>query len=292
MFMTKRSLLALLFAAAVAATTGALAAGPATTEAAAEKADEATRARALLDRAVARLKEQGERALGAFSRVGEFTDGDLYVYILGMDGVMQSSAGSSISYIGRNMLEYRDPDGKKFFQEMVDGARTKGGGRIEYRWLNLQHGKVERKVTYYQAVDNRIAAVGYYAPRATAEQAKSILWRAADEVKRIGPAAFEQFNDLNGGFVRDDTYVFVVGFKDMRMHAHGAMPRLVGRNVADLADDRGTPIIRRMADTAKRAGEGSLEYYWRNPVTGQVERKRSFFLRVGDYLVAVGHYEP
>lgn len=270
----------------------AQAAAPGATVAPAAAADDQVRAKALLAKAVAHLKENGERAYAAFSRTGEFTDGEQYVYVVGNDGVLLASGGASFNFIGRNMLDYKDPDGKKLFQELLEGAKSKGSGTLEYRWLNLQRGTVERKVAFYQAVGERIVAVGYYMPRGTPEQAKSILWRAADEVKRLGPQVFPRFNDINGGFVQDDTYVFVVGVKDLRMHAHGAMPRLVGRNVADLADANGKPIIRQMIDIVSSKGEGSLDYQWRNPITGKVESKRTFLLRVGDYMIGVGYYQP
>lgn len=269
-----------------------LAAPPGSGDARGEQVDDAVKAKALLERAVLRLKEQGARAFAAFSRAGEFTDGDLYVYVVGNDGVLLASGGASFNFIGRNMLDYKDPDGKKLFQEILDGAKSKGSGRIEYRWLNLQRGSIERKVAYYQAVDNHIVAVGYYLPRATPEQAKAILWRAVDEIKRNGAQSFQRFNDINGGFVQDDTYVFVVGIKDMRMHAHGAMPRLIGRNVAELLDANGKPIIRQMIDIVNAKGEGSLDYQWRNPVTGKIESKRTFLQKVGGYMIGVGYYQP
>jgi cytochrome c len=178
------------------------------------------------------------------------------------------------------------------FAEIIAGANRHGHGTVHYRWLNPQRGTVERKTAYYQAVDNYIAAVGYYAPRATPEQAMSVLWRAVDELQRRGSASFETFNDLNGGFVRDDTYVFVVGIEDQRMHAHGANPRLVGRKVAELKDAAGKPIIAEMLQIIARTDEGSLDYQWRNPVTGQIENKRTFLRRVGDYMVGVGYFQP
>jgi cytochrome c len=239
---------------------------------------------------VAHFKKQGDKAFASFSHVGEFTDRDLYVYVLSSEGVMLASGGASSIYIGRDMREYRDSDGKQPFEEMINGLHKDGTGTIEYRWLNLQHGKVEHKIAYYQSIDNRIIAVGYYLPRATPEQAKAMLWRAVDEMKRLGPQSFERFNDLNGGFVQDDTYVFVVGLKDRRMYAHGAIPRLVGQDVADLRDAKGAPIIREMIDIVNRNGEGTLDYQWRNPVTGEIEHKRTYLQGVGDYLVAVGCY--
>ena len=221
-------------------------------------ADEARRAEALLQRAVTHLRTEGTRALSDFSVSGRFVDGDLYVYLLDTAGVLQASGGASFHMIGRNVLEYRDPDGRPLFAEILAGARKNGHGLIHYRWLNPQRGTVERKAAYYQAVDGNIVAVGYYAPRATPEQAMSILWRAVDELQRRGPASFDAFNDLNGGFVRDDTYVFVVGIKDQRMHAHGANPRLVGRKVAELKDAGGKPIIEQMLQIFAQAVDGRV----------------------------------
>jgi len=254
--------------------------------------DEARRAEALLQRAVMHLRAHDAKALADFSVTGKFADKDLYVYVLGSDGILQASGGASFHMIGRNVLDYRDPDGKPLFAEILAGARRSGGGLIHYRWLNPQRGTVEPKTAYYQAVDERIVAVGYYAPRATPEQAMSILWRAVDELQRKGSAAFAAFNDLNGGFVRDDTYVFVVGIQDRRMHAHGANPRLVGRKVAELKDAEGKPIIAEMLQIMAATEEGSLDYKWRNPVTGAIESKRTFLRRVGDYMVGVGYYLP
>ena len=290
--MNQARILSLLAAFAIALLPFVSAAAADNPEVRAERTDDAVRARALLERAVQHLKEQGDRAYASFSLAGDFTDGELYVYVVGNDGVLLASGGASFNFIGRNMLEYRDPDGKKLFQEMVDGAKSKGSGRIEYRWLNLQRGTVERKVAYFQAVDNRIVAVGYYLPRATPEQAMAVMWRAVDELKRNGTQAFQRFNDLNGGFVQDDTYVFVVGLKDQRMLAHGAMPRLVGKNVAELVDAKNKPIMRPMIDIVTSKGEGSFDYQWRNPVTGRTESKRTFLQRVGDYMVGVGYYQP
>lgn len=292
--MTMKAMLVILsFAAAVKASArSAVAAASEQDPTSVNQQEDAQRARALLARAVARLAEQGEPSLAAFSRAGEFTDGDLYVYVLGIDGVMQASGGSSSTFIGRNMLDYVDADGRKPFVEMVKGARTQGKGRVEYRWLNHRRGLIEPKVAYYQAAGARIVAVGYYAPRGTVEQAMAMLWRAVDLVKRRGPEAFPELSDLGRGFVRDDTYVFVVGIKDKRMLAHGAMPRLEGTDVAELRDVNGVPIIQKMLEIVRTKGEGTLDYDWPNPVTRKAEHKRTFLRRVGDYLVGVGYYTP
>lgn len=253
---------------------------------------DAARVEDLLDRAVTRYQKDGELAFGAFSRQGEFVSDELYIYILGMDGVMQISGGPSSVLVGRDVRDLRDAEGKAFIREILEVAKAGRAGTVEYRWLNRQHGRVERKVAFFRPVGDRVFVAGYYLPRASAEQAKALLWRAVHELKQHGDKAFAAFNDLNGGFVQDDLYVFVVGTGDGRMRAHGATPRLVGKDVSELKDVDGKPIIGPMLKAARSKDEGEIAYVWRNPVTQKNERKRSFFVRVDKYIVAVGAYQP
>lgn len=258
---------------------------------ASKDSQDTARTQEMLDRAVAYYKKNGQQALAAFSRAGEFLDGELYIYVLDSKGVMLASGGPSVTLVGRNVLDLKDPEGKPFIREIVDLAKTKGGGAVEYRWLNRAHGAVERKVAYFKQVDDAIVVVGQYIPRATAQEAKALLVKAVDAVKQEGTQSFERFNSLNGGFVQDDLYVFVVGMNDMLMHAHGAMPRLVNRQVKDLKDANGKLIIQDMVRIARAKGRGEVNYTWLNPVTNQKERKTSYVQKVGDEMVAVGYYQ-
>lgn len=259
---------------------------PATTE-----ARDAQRAQALLDRAVAYYKQNGKQALAAFARAGEFIDGDLYVYVLNTHGVMEVSGGPSITLVGRDVRDLKDVDGKPFFREMMKIAKASGGGTVEYRWLNREHAAVERKLVYFKQVGDAIIAVGYYIPRAAPEEAKALLARAAEALKLDGKASFDRFNDLNGGFVRDDLYVFVLGINDQVMYAHGSMPRLINRDMKNYKDVNGKPIFQEMVSIARTKGKGELNYTWLNPITQAKERKTSYLQRVGDYVVGVGYYQ-
>ena len=252
---------------------------------------DAARAQALLDRAVAHYQAEGEAALTAFFLADKFRDRELYVYMLDTDGFMVTSGGPSSVLIGRDVRELRDTEDKLFMREILETAAAKGSGVVEYRWLNPQHVKVERKVAYFRAVGNRILVVGYYVPRASAEQAQAMLWRAVHEFKQDRAKAIDRFNDLNGGFVQDDLYVFVVGLDDQRMHAHGAQLSLIGSDVSDLMDADDKPFIPQMIEIAKTRGEGEFDYRWKNPFTGHEESKRTYFKRVDNYLVAVGAYQ-
>lgn len=252
--------------------------------------DDAKRAKELLDRAVAYYEEKKDLALAAFNRQGEFIQGDLYVYAINTAGIMLASGGSSSALIDRNILGVTDVDGKQLFKETLAIANSKGSGMVEYRWLNRVDRKVERKVTYFKKVGNVIIAVGYYIPRASAEQAKNMLNKAAIAVKNDSKSAFKAFADLNGNYIEDDLYVFVIGIKDMRFRAHGASPRLVGTDGQTLTDANGKPIMQDMISIVKTKGEGELEYAWRNPVTNKIEKKHTFLRKVDNFLVGVGYY--
>lgn len=125
----------------------------------AETSSDAVRAQALLARAVSRIKEVGDRALPEFGRQGEFTDKELYVYVLDTNGTMLTSGGSSATLIGRNLSQMRDVTGKPFFAEILDKARTVGYGEVDYRWLNWADNSVQRKHAYFEKVGDRILSV-------------------------------------------------------------------------------------------------------------------------------------
>lgn len=254
-----------------------------------QRADENRSAR-LLEKAVARYREVGDAALLEFNRSPEFADKELYVYVVGTDGTMLASGGPSANLVGRNVADMKDVTGKPFFRELLDAAATTGSGRVEYRWENRTTNRVERKVTLFEKVGDRILAVGYYLQRASPEQAKAFLERAVAAVKDDQARAIDAFNRVDGGFMQDDLYVFAVDLASRRFVAHGATPALVGRDAASLRDPKGKSIVPDMINIADRKGAGELDYAWRNPVTEKLESKHSYFRKVDGVLVGVGYY--
>lgn len=101
------------------------------------------------------------------------------------------------------------------------------------------------------------------------------------EFKQHGDHALARFNDLNGNFVRDDLYVFVLDMDTQVVRAHGGMPRLINRPAGELIDANGKPFIRDLIKAARASDEGRVEYAWRNPLTQKMERKQTWFVRVG-----------
>ncbi len=248
------------------------------------------RAMALLDRAVAHIEAKGEAGTAAFSQGAEFIDRDLYTYALKTDGSFLASGGGSAALIGQNVLKEVDLNGKPFFREIIEQAKAFGAGRVEYRWFNPADARGEPKIAVFRAVGNIIVAAGYYPPRATPMQARVLLRDAVKAMAANPAAALEHFQRLDGAFIRDDLYVFVVRLSDGRVLAHGATPSLVGTNSYELVGPDGSHVVRRMAEIAKEKQDGESEYAWRNPASGAVETKHTYFKTVGDTLVAVGYY--
>ncbi|PBJ92764.1 calcium channel protein [Pseudomonas plecoglossicida] len=248
------------------------------------------RARALLAKAVALYQASGDNALAAFSRQGEFVDGELYIYVVDTSGVMLASGGPSVSLVGKPVVSVLDDDLKATFRQAIEQPADSTVRSAEYRWWNWQHAKVERKRVFYQRVGERVISVGYYMPRSSPEQARALLQRVADQVRKDPNAAFSLINQHDKQFTQDDLYAFVVDIKSQRFVAHGFLPRLIGTDFKSLRSTDGQPIGEAMLRQMQQNESGELDYLWRNPITGQNEFKRTLLQRVNGYVVALGYY--
>lgn len=257
---------------------------------AADDAQEAASAKALLEKAVTHYRQVGDKALAEFSRQGEFVDGERYVFVTDTNGVMLASGGPSVVLIGRDISSVLDPDLQKGFKEVLQTPESAGIQQAEYRWQNWRDGKVERKRVYFQRVGNRILAVGYYLPRAAPEQARALLEKASKALEQDQDGTVQAINSLKGGFLQDDLYVFVVNVDTKRYVAHGTNLRLVNTDFSKIKDPEGKPVGLPMLEMLKKQPEGEYEYRWRNPVTGKIEHKHAYIRKVGGFLVAVGYY--
>jgi len=258
--------------------------------AAGDEAQESAAAKSLLTKAVAHYQQVGDKALAEFSRQGEFVDGERYVFVTDTNGVMLASGGPSVVLIGRDVSSVLDPDLQKAFKDVLKTPESAGIQQAEYRWQNWRDGKVERKHVYFQRIGDRILAVGYYLPRASPEQARALLDKASKALEQDQDGTLESINNLKGGFLQDDLYVFVVDVGTKRYVAHGTNLRLVNTDFSKIKDPEGKPVGIPMLEMIKKQPEGEYEYRWRNPVTGKIEHKHAYMRKVGDFLVAVGYY--
>ncbi|MGD8219610.1 cache domain-containing protein [Pseudomonas thivervalensis] len=255
-------------------------------------ADDGQAARALLEKALAYYHDNGDKAFAAFSRQGEFVDKDRYVFVVDTQGVMLASGGPSSALIGRDVSEVLGPDLGKAFKDALKTPEASGIQQAEYRWQNWADGKVERKHVYFQRVGERILAVGYYLPRASAEQARALLDKASNDLLKNEKATLTAVNSLKGGYLQDDLYVFVVDLDTRRYVGHGTNLRLINTDFAKIKDPDGKPVGEPILAMIGKQDVGEYGYRWKNPVTGKVEDKHAYLKKVGHFLVAVGYYSP
>lgn len=254
--------------------------------------DDGQAAKALLEKALAYYHDNGDKAFAAFSRQGEFVDQDRYVFVVDTQGVMLASGGPSSALIGRDVSEVLGPDLRKAFKDALKTPEASGIQQAEYRWQNWADGRVERKHVYFQRVGERILAVGYYLPRASAEQARALLDKASSDLLTNEKSTLTAINSLKGGYLQDDLYVFIVDLDTRRYVAHGTNLRLINTDFAKIKDPDGKPVGEPILALIGKHNAGEYEYRWKNPVTGKVEDKHAYLKKVGHFLVAVGYYSP
>lgn len=123
----------------------------------------ADEAKALMNKAVTYLKANGkDKAFEAFNnKKGDFVNKDLYIFVLDLNGKILSH-GANEKLIGKDMMGIKDKNGQLFIQKMVDLAKTKGKGEVEYYWDNPVTKQVALKVSLFEKVGDVIVACGYY----------------------------------------------------------------------------------------------------------------------------------
>lgn len=117
---------------------------------------------------------------------------------------------------------------------------------------------------------------------ATRDEAKVMVDAAVEHVKKVGPdQAFKDFSDKsNKNWQKKDLYVFAYSME-------GANEKLIGKNLIEVKDPNGKPLIQELRATAQKGG-GWVEYDWPHPQTKKVESKVSFVRKMGNYEGFVG----
>ena len=87
---------------------------------------------ALVNRAAEALEQQGSAAFSAFRRKGSgWRYGDVYLFVVDMQGIVLLNAARP-NREGRDLLDERDADGKRFHRDFVDVVRRFGSGWVDY----------------------------------------------------------------------------------------------------------------------------------------------------------------
>ena len=137
---------------AVIAATSALAAERATK-------DEAV---AMVKKAVAAIKANGDKTYADITKKGgPFTDRDLYVVVYKTDGSVLAH-GQNEKLVGTNQKDAKDPDGKAFVAERIELAKKGAPFWQDYKFMDPLTKKPEPKQMYCEPLNDTAVCGGVY----------------------------------------------------------------------------------------------------------------------------------
>ena len=141
---------------AAALTTAAFAAGDRAT---------AKEAEAMVKKGVAYIKvTPRDKAMADISnKQGQFVDRDLYLTVYKLDGT-NLAHGANEKFIGKNMIDLKDIDGKEYMRERLDTAKTKSTFWQDFKFVNPVSKKIEPKQMYCERSDDLVVCGGIYKP--------------------------------------------------------------------------------------------------------------------------------
>jgi cytochrome c len=94
---------------------------------------------------------------------GPYVDRELYLTVYKMDGTALAH-GANAKFVGKNMIELRDADGKEHIRERMELAKTKSTFWQDFRFINPVNKKIEPKQMYCEKAAELVVCGGIYKP--------------------------------------------------------------------------------------------------------------------------------
>lgn len=221
--------------------------------------------------------------------------GEMYVFVLDPQGNMLVHPDPALE--DKNVLELEDMNGKPIIRGLIAAASSlpnKPSGWYHYEWP-VPDGLLPRwKSTYVRLVqtpsgEKYIVGAGMYNDRMERAFVVDAVKDAAGQIESQGETAFQSFHDPRGPFIAKDAYIFVFSPDGVDLVNPG-FPSLEGRNLMDLKDTQGKPIIREMFKVVQTSGSGWVDYMWPKPGESVSTQKSAYVTRakLGDQWVLVG----
>jgi len=136
-----------------------------------------------------------------------------------------------------------------------------------------------------------LAVSAHAADQGAPAEAEAMVKRAVTYIAANGREKAAAEFTSGTGFKDRDLYISWYQL-DGTVIAHGANPKLVGKNLLGLKDPNGKPFIQMITDVARTKGKGWTDtYVFRNPTTDKMQEKVIYVERVDDTWVGVGVYK-
>ena len=90
---------------------------------------------------------------------GAFVDRELYLTVYKMDGTALAH-GANAKFVGKNMIELRDGNGKEHIRERLEMAKTKSSFWQDFTFINPVNKKMEPKQMYCERTEEQLVVCG------------------------------------------------------------------------------------------------------------------------------------
>ena len=130
---------------------------------AAEQRVTAKEAEAMVKKGVAHIKAgPRDKAMADITdKNGKFVDRELYLTVYKPDGTALAH-GANEKFVGKNMIEFRDGDGKEHIRERMELAKVKPSFWHDFKFVNPVTKKLEPKSMYCEHADELVVCGGIY----------------------------------------------------------------------------------------------------------------------------------
>jgi signal transduction histidine kinase len=129
--------------------------------------------------------------------------------------------------------------------------------------------------------------------KATASEIIKNVQAAASTLAKSGEAALPDFDKKLAPWVWKDAYIFVLDCTKGVMAAHPIKPDLVGKDIMQMKDTKGTAFFGQLCQAGKTPSGMWVEYWWPKPGETAGSRKVSYaFAAAGTpFVAAAGIYD-
>jgi len=178
---------------------------------------------------------------------------------------------------GKDLSDFKDPNGKHLFNEFVKVCREKGEGFVDYMWPKPGHAKPVPKLSYVKLFKpwNWIIGTGVYLEVAEAQ--------FMDDAKK-------EISELRYG--SDGKDYFWINDMQPTMVMHPIKPALNGKDLSDFKDPNGKHLFNEFVKVCREKGEGFVDYMWPKPGHDKPVPKLSYvkLFKPWNWIVGTGIY--
>jgi cytochrome c len=130
---------------------------------AAEQRVTAKEAEAMVKKGVAYIKAapRNQAMVDITDKQGKFVDRELYLTVYKLDGTALAH-GANEKFVGKNMIDLRDADGKEHIRERMELAKTRPSFWHDFKFVNPVTKKIEPKSMYCERADELVVCGGIY----------------------------------------------------------------------------------------------------------------------------------